>query len=434
MKLKDLSQYHKNTTIKIRVRIHKIRILKHVSFIILRDDKYTLQAIADEFSIINKLNPETIVEVIGHVIEPPKPIQSVYFSHLELQIGSVTVISNSDVIPIQLNNCDAGRDVRLDNRVIDLRNNFNKSIFKIRSQLLSEFRNYLLAVDFIEINTPKIVKSGSESGSELFTVNYYDKLGYLSQSPQFYKQMVINSDFSRVFEIGPVFRAEKSVSGRHLAEFTGLDIEMTFEDNYIEVIIFIYHLLQHMLLQTELKCSDELECLKTQYSFGILEIPDKPVLISFTDGVELLQNNGFRQDKYDDLNHANELELGIIVKKLYSSDLFILHGYPSSQRPFYTMPSNEDENYSYSFDIIFRGQEISSGAHRINNYSQLCESAVSRNLNMESMKPYLDSFKYGSPLHAGCGIGLDRLVSLITGVDNARMCTLFPRYHGRLTP
>lgn len=300
-------------------------------------------------------------------------------------------------------------------------------------------REFLLKNEFVEIHTPKLTSASSEGGADVFTTNYFGKQAFLAQSPQLYKQIMINSDFPRVFEIGPVFRAEKSNSKRHLTEFTGFDIEMVIEKDYTEV-----HNMLFMLLYTTFgKLYAKHEDLIRMATGKCDKIAMKKIVVPYQEAIVLLNENLSEGEKPlqfgDDLSSAQEKQLGEIIKERSGSDFFILNKFPMNLRPFYTMPippENDGEmQYSKSYDIILRGQEILSGAQRNNNYEDLKNMARTKGLSEESMNSisfYLESFKNGSFPHGGGGFGLERLLANFLGLDEIRMTSLFPRDPKRL--
>ncbi len=288
---------------------------------------------------------------------------------------------------------------------------------------------------FTEIHSPKLLGTSSESGASVFPVNYFEKTAYLAQSPQLYKQMMINADHQGVFEIGPVFRAENAQTNSHLCEFTGLDLEMALTPPYVyrEIINELWGCLIYMFNYVETNNKKELEYFNTCHKYDKLIVPNDPVIISFLDGVKLLTDAGYVQANDQDISTENERLLGGIMKEKYGSDLFVLEKYPSCVRPFYTMADDADKKYSKSYDFIMRGREICSGAQRVHNYNELLNK-IKEVSAIEPFEDYLDSFKYGSKPHGGGGFGLERIVMLYFDLKNVRYTSLFPRDPHRLTP
>lgn len=325
--------------------------------------------------------------------------------------------------------------LRLDNRVLDLRTMANQAIFRLQSKVCQFFREYLYSKDFQEIHTPKLIPTASEGGSNVFEVKYFDGKAYLAQSPQLYKQMAVVSGMPRVFEIGPVFRAEKSFTHRHLTEFTGLDAEMAFDTNYHEAMLLFQDLLCTVFTRLQKECQPEIEAVAAQFGAHVKDLVIKPCVVNYKDAVKLLNENGHPEmGMYDDLNSEQEKCLGKLVREKYGTDFFILDKFPAAVRPFYTMPDPEDPLYSNSYDMFLRGEEIVSGAQRIHNSELLLKRAAELKVDMTPIMAYVDSFKYGAPPHAGLGCGLDRITFLFLGLHNVRRGSLFPRDPTRVTP
>ena len=325
-------------------------------------------------------------------------------------------------------------NTRLDNRVFDLRVPTTQAIFKLQSGVAHLFREYLDSKDFIEIHSPKLIGGASEGGSNVFKFKYFNQDACLAQSPQLYKQMCIISDFKRVYEIGPVFRAENSFTSRHLCEFTGLDIEMEIKEHFFEVLDVLGELFYFIFKGLNERYAKELEIVNNQYPFEPLVLAPEVLKLPWTEGIKLLTENGFKQDINEDLDTENEKALGKLVKDKYKTDFYILYGYPKSARPFYTMPDPKDDNFTNSFDAFIRGEEVLSGAQRIHDYDLLLQKVKEKEINPETLSDYLNAFKLGAPAHGGAGIGLERVVKLFVGLGNIKKCVLFPRDPKRLKP
>ena len=324
--------------------------------------------------------------------------------------------------------------LRLDNRVLDLRTMANQAIFRIQSRICQYFRDFLLANDFQEIHTPKLIPTASEGGSNVFEVKYFETSAYLAQSPQLYKQMAVVSGMPRVFEIGPVFRAEKSFTHRHLTEFTGLDAEMAFDTNYHEALNLFQDRLITIFTRLQKECQPEINAVASQFGDNVKDLIIKPCIISFPEAVKMLNEAGYKMSDFDDLDTEHEKALGKLVRDKFQTDFFILDKFPSAVRPFYTMPDPENPLYSNSFDMFLRGEEIVSGAQRIHDSALLLKRASELGVDMSPIMSYVDSFKYGAPPHAGLGCGLDRITFLFLGLHNVRRGSLFPRDPMRLNP
>lgn len=452
--MENFKEDNVNKQITVRARIHKSRRQnKKLCFVILRDNCQTVQCIlfkseeitAEILDKVSSLGLESIIELEGVIKKTNSPVNYTTIKDYELDVKKVSIVSESDLIPMQLDDLTrkidendeeqikVSQNTRLNNRIIDLRTTTNQSIFRIQSKVCELFRNYLLQNNFTEIHSPKLLSTASESGASVFEVKYFDKKSYLAQSPQFYKQMAINSDFERVFEIGSVFRAENSNTHRHLTEFIGLDLEMRIKDDYSEVLETLYKLMVFIFRGIEKECSNELNLIKEQYDIFDLKYSDEMIRISYRDAVKLLNDNGVEMGETDDLSTTNEKFLGKLVKEKYDTDLFILDKFPLDIRPFYTMPS-DDGIFTKSYDIILRGQEILSGAQRIHDINLLEERIKAKGVEIDSVQDYVNSFKYGSYPHGGGGFGLERFLLSYLGLDNIRKTSLFPRDPSRLAP
>jgi len=325
--------------------------------------------------------------------------------------------------------------VRLNNRVIDLRTQTNHAIFRIQSGVCALFREFLGSHGFMEIHTPKMIGAASEGGANVFKIQYFDTNAYLAQSPQLYKQMMICSDFERVFEIGPVFRAENANTNRHLTEFTGLDMEMAFNEHYHEVLDVMDGMFLHIFDGIQQRFAKELDIINIQYPFTPIKYNRPTLRLKFSEGVQMLQAAGSTTAQpLEDLSTPDEKLLGKLVKEKYGVDFYVLDKFPANARPFYTMPDPEDPRYTNSYDLFVRGEEIVSGSQRVHDAAVLEEKAKAKGVTISMIQPYIDAFKFGAPPHGGCGVGLERLVMLYLGLGNIRRSSLFPRDPSRLAP
>ncbi|WVQ81050.1 aspartate-tRNA(Asn) ligase [Cryptococcus sp. DSM 104549] len=329
---------------------------------------------------------------------------------------------------------------RLDNRVMDLRTPTNQAIFRIQSAVGSLFRQYLDSQNFIEIHSPKLQGAATESGSSVFKVSYFNGTAFLAQSPQLAKQMAIAGDFERVYEIGPVFRAEDSNTHRHLTEFMGLDLEMAIEEHYHEVLDTLDNMLLTIFRGLKEKFSHEISVINKQFPCEEFLFLEKTLRLPFKEGMQMLREAGATDSEgkpigdMDDMSTENEKFLGRLVREKYKTDYFILDKFPLAIRPFYTMPDPSDPTLSNSYDFFMRGEEILSGAQRIHDPAFLAERMRAVGIDPATMSGYLDAFKLGAPPHGGGGIGLERVVMLFLKLGNIRRASLFPRDPKRLTP
>ncbi|VDM54449.1 unnamed protein product [Angiostrongylus costaricensis] len=438
----------------VRGRVHAIRSKGKTCFLILRQQIYTVQVmffVGDKISkqmvkFVSNIPKESIVDIEGRIEKVEEQIESCTQKNAELHAMQVFIVSLSEQrLPLQIE--DASRrhdsadglaavnlDTRLDNRVLDLRTATSQGIFSIQAGVCKLFRDTLNQRGFVEIHTPKIISAASEGGANVFTVSYFKSSAYLAQSPQLYKQMVIAGDFEKVFTIGGVFRAEDSNTHRHMTEFVGLDLEMAFNFHYHEVLQTIGSVLISVFKGLQSQYADEIEAVGRQYPAEPFEFCEPALVLTYPEALAMLREDGVEIGDEDDLSTPVEKHLGRIVKKKFKTDFFILDKFPLAVRPFYTMPDPHDSRYSNSYDMFMRGEEILSGAQRIHDAEFLIERAKHHNIELDKIRAYIDSFRYGCPPHAGGGIGLERVTMLFLGLQNVRLASMFPRDPKRITP
>lgn len=452
-KLEDL-ETKIDSKVRLRGRLHAVRGKGKSAFVVLRDGTSTVQCIFfvdKESKVVSKgmvkfvtsVSKESIVDVEGIAVKTGQPVEGCTVKTIEVQGTGFFCVSRADPLPFDIadacrrddqEGAHVNQDTRLDNRYIDLRTPANNAIFRIQSAVGQLFRENLLGKDFIEIHSPKLMAGSSEGGSSVFSLQYMGRPCCLAQSPQLCKQMAICADFGKVFEIGPVFRAEKSFTHRHLCEFVGLDFEMAIKEHYFEILDVIDDLFVYMFDGLKQK-TKELEAINNQYPFEPLEYLRPSLRLTFEEGVKMLHEAGFTDvDPLDDLSTETERALGKLVKDKYKTDFYILHKYPLNARPFYTMPAPDNPDYTNSYDVFIRGEEIISGAQRIHDPVLLTERAKACGLDVTTIESYIKSFSYGAPPHGGCGVGLERVAMLYLGLNNIRKASMFPRDPTRLTP
>ena len=449
-----------NREVLIRGRIHNVRGKGKSAFIVLRQQTATVQVtmFVDDVHVskgmvkwASALAKESVVDIKGLVVKPEVPVESCTQNEIEVVCREIFCVSRSDPeLPFLME--DASRpdsafdaedcqfvrvlqDTRLNNRVLDLRTPTNNAIFKVQSGVGTLFREALLRRNFVEIHTPKLIAGASEGGAAVFKLDYM-QLGpaCLAQSPQLYKQMAIMGDLEGVFEVGPVFRAEDSNTHRHLCEFTGLDMEMNIKEHYDEVLDVLDELFVSMFDGLNERFAREIEVVNKQHPFEPLKYCRPTLRLTFEEGIKMLQEAGADVDPLEDIGTETERLLGKLVKEKYDTDFYMLTRYPLNARPFYTMPAADDPNYTNSFDIFIRGQEIISGAQRIHDPKLLAERAAACGIEIPTIQPYIDSFKYGAMPHGGCGVGLERVAMLFLDLNNIRKTSMFPRDPKRLAP
>ena len=350
----------------------------------------------------------------------------------ELQLKEVEILSKpAEASPIVINNklVDTSIENLLNFRPITLRNEKQRAIFKIQEGITCGMREFLMRENFTEIHTPKIVYAGAEGGANIFKLDYFGKEAYLAQSPQFYKQMMVGV-FERVFEIAPVFRAEKHDTARHLNEYTGVDLEMGYIESFEEIIETETKMLQNVMCCLKEHYAAELELL--QVELPVIEtIPQ----IKFREAKEFIAKEYHREIKdYEDFEPEEEKLLCELMKQKTGSEFVFVTHYPSKKRPFYAMESRKNPEETESFDLLFRGLEITTGGQRIHSYEEQVKKMEKRGMNVELFESYLMMHKYGMPPHGGLGLGLERFTSKLLGQENVRLSTLFPRDIHRLVP
>ncbi len=314
-------------------------------------------------------------------------------------------------------------------RPVGLRYPSRQATFRLYSDLLFGFRDYLTQRDFVEIHTPKIVGAATEGGANVFQVDYFGRPAFLAQSPQLYKQIMVGV-LERVFEVGPAFRAEEHYTVRHLNEYNSLDVEMGFIEGYEEVLDLLTELLEHMVRTALDRHPRDAETVGMKAPrFG--DVPR----IKFRDAQRMiLERYGEDRTNEQDLSPQDERWIGDWASEEFDSDFAYVTHYPTLKRAFYTLPDPDDPEYSLSFDLIFKGQELVSGSQRVNRYDQLLEIMEVRGMNPDSFSGYLQAFKFGMPPEGGFAIGSERLLMRLVGAENLRETTLFPRDVHRLTP
>ncbi|KAM6506439.1 aspartate--tRNA ligase dps1 [Fusarium solani] len=385
--------------VTFRARIETQRPLpKTLDFLLLRDQTHS----------VRKISPESLVQVCGVLKQPPEPIRSATQSHIEVDICSVHLVNSAQNLPFNNYKPPETQRNRVNTRILDLRHPANHALFRVRSIVSRAFRNTLEDNSFVEIHTPKLQPAATESGAAVFPINYFGRRAFLAQSPQLAKQMSISADFGRVFEVGPVFRAKKSNTHRHLTEYTGLDLEMAIDTDYHEVIQLIDIFLKEVF--KTIYSSRELKVIRKRWPSGEFKWLEETPIIPFSQGIQMLRDNG-RDVEEEDLSTPNEMRLGQLVREKYNTDYYVLGRFPASARPFYTAKDPEDPKYTRSFDIFIRGQEICSGGQRIHNIEELRANIASAGMTEDGIEDYLTAFELGAPPHAGAGLGLKRIVA-----------------------
>ena len=425
-----LSGNYVGKTVKMNGAVHNIRDMGEFAFIILRKAEGLVQCVYEEGKTefdLKDLKEESAVEVTGVIALEERAPQG-----FELRLTGIRVLSEpAETMPIAINKwkMNTSLETRLSLRPVSLRNVRERAKFKIQEGIVRGFREFLSSQGFTEVHTPKIVSRGAEGGANVFKLNYFNKKAELGQSPQFYKQMMVGV-FDRVFEVAPVFRAEKHNTTRHLNEYIGLDFEMGYIDSFEDVMAMETGFLKYTMELLKSEYKKELDMLGIDLP-SISQIPQ----VRFDEAKQLVSEKYNRKIRNPfDLEPEEEVLIGRYFKEEYDSDFVFVTHYPSKKRPFYAMDDPADARFTLSFDLLYKGLEITTGGQRIHDYQMILEKMEKRGMDPEDIKDYLMIFKYGMPPHGGLGIGLERLTMRLLDEQNVRETSLFPRDVTRLEP
>jgi len=404
--------------------VYEIRELSKMAFILLRDFSGMVQCIVKDEKLLKKISEitlESVVEIKGKV-KPADIKAELARKDVEVEVSSLEIISKAEKLPIHVNEKTTTTEFqhRLDYRFLDFHKPKIQAIFKIQNVIENSFREFFYRKKFIEMQPPCIISAASEGGTELFSVQYFEKKAFLAQSPQLYKQMLACS-MEKIFMITPVWRAEKHNTTRHINEIRQMDIECAFM-NQMEVMKELEEVVKFIVKKILEECKEELNLLNVKN----LKIP-KAVYLSYE---EAIKKAGGKIG--EDFTPEQEKKLC----NLYPDNIVFTYSWPSSLKPFYIMPKDENKNAKYTegFDALYGGMEISSGGQRIHLPELLIERLKAKGLNPKNFESYVNSFRYGAPPHAGWSIGLERLTQIICGLENVKEATMFPRDRERLTP
>ncbi len=424
---------HVGERVRVMGWLHSLRQLGGINFLVIRDGWSIVQAVAETEAELAPLREreagvESVVAVEGRVVSEPQAPGGIELHDLHIEVITLVI----EVPPVSLNKRKITANITtvLDHAVVTNRHPTRRAILRLGAGAMAGFRSTLVARGFTEIQTPKIVASATESGATVFKLDYFGRPAYLAQSPQFYKQIMVGV-FERVFEVGPVFRAEPHDTARHLNEYVSLDVEFGFIENHFTVMALLRDVIAGILTTFSEYYTPELELLQVQMPAIAQEVPH----IHFRDAQELIfQRYGTDVRGEPDLSPQDERWLGEWAQQEFGSDFLFVTGYPMRKRPFYTHPDPERPEYSNSFDLLFRGTELVTGGQRLHRYGDYLAALAKANLPLEPFESYLEAFKYGMPPHGGFAIGLERLLMQLTGTPNIKLATTFPRDLTRLTP
>ena len=427
---------HIGKQVKITGFVQTIRDQKNIKFFLIRDISGVIQVVItkdkeEAFKSSSGLSLESVVEIIGLAKEEKQAPGG-----FEIAVESIVTLSLSDPeLPIPViekgQQEETDQSIRLDWRWIDLRKEKNTLVFKVWTIMEQAFREYWVKNNYIEIHSPKLIATASESGSEVFEVKYFERKAYLAQSPQFYKQMAMASGFEKVFEVGPVFRAEPSFTSRHATEFTGYDTEISYVKSHYDV-----------MEEEEKAIQYALEKVKEKYGGEILKVLGREVVvpkipfpkISMKETKEILAKMGIKSEKEGDISPEEERKICKYVKEKENHEFVFITEYPASVRPFYHMRDEKDSKITKSFDLLWNGLEKTTGAQREHRYDVLVAQAKEKKMEIEHIQFYLNFFKYGCPPHGGYGMGPNRMIMQLLGINNVRDAMFVYRGVNRLQP
>ena len=422
---------HVGERVRVQGWLHALRRLGEVNFLLVRDRSGLAQAVAstDDLKPLEGLQLESVIEVEGEVVVAPTAPggHELYHNHVRVITPSTAPLPFS----LHKNRIRASQPTFLDHAVIGHRHLKKRAILRLAAGVMRGFRETLHARDFVEIQTPKLVASATESGANVFAVDYFGQPAYLAQSPQFYKQIMVGV-FERVYEVGPVFRAEKHFTRRHINEYVSLDVEFGFIENHFTVMAMLTEVIRGILEHLQAEHTNDLALLEVSLPLLGESIPH----LHITDAQRLLSERYGMADALGEPDLAPEHErlLGEWARQEHGSDYLFVTGYPMVKRPFYTHPDPDRPGYSNSFDLLFRGTELVTGGQRLHRYEDYLAAAEAYGYDPKPFETYFEAFRHGMPPHGGFAIGLERFIMQLLALDNIRLATLFPRDVNRLVP
>lgn len=428
--LEDLLKAEEGTTIILEGAVHSIRDMGEIAFVILRKREGLIQTVWEEGKTdmeLSEIREGDYIHVTGQIKDEERAPHG-----KEVRLSTIRHLSHVSCplpLPIDKWKLNTSLEAKLDRRSLSLRNIRERARFRIQEGIVRGFRDFLYEQGFTEIHTPKIGAKSAEGGANMFRLSYFHRPAVLQQSPQLYKQMMVGV-FDRVFETGPVFRAEKHNTRRHLNEYTSLDFEMGYIHSFLDICAMETGFLQYTMNLLEKEYNKELKLLN-------ITLPDveKIPYVRFDEAKRLVSEKYNRKIRNPfDLEPEEEELIGKYFKEEYDADFVFVTHYPSKKRPFYAMDDPEDTRYTLSFDLLYHGLEITTGGQRIHDLSMLEEKIQEKGMTEEGLEQYLDAFRFGMPPHGGLGIGLERLTMQLLGEDNVREACLFPRDMSRLEP
>jgi nondiscriminating aspartyl-tRNA synthetase len=423
---------HMGETVTLRGFVFKLRVLSEFGFILLKHGDDLIQVVFTGDLGATGMKENGAISITGTVTETKIKDTFVHPKHCEIQLTDYTILSTpSEPMPFDVTKkkLDVHNDVKFDFRYLSMRHPREAAIFKLQSALVQGIRAFLLEHRFTEIRSPKIVKEGAEGGANIFSFDYFGKQAFLTQSPQFYKEFCTGV-FDRVFEIAPVFRAEKHHTNRHINEYTSIDVELSHIESFYDVLNLEASMLKYMFAYVAETMAHELQLLGAE-----LPVIDTIPVLRFYEVKQIVEEvYGIKPKDSFDLAPIEEQKISQYIKEKYDSDFVFITHYPSAKRPFYAKDDSDDASLTVSFDLLFRGIEITSGGQRIHDYDELIAKMKTKEMNPEEFEFFSTAHKYGLPPHGGFGMGLERLTQKMLGLDNIKSATMFPRDATRLSP
>lgn len=419
--------------VAIKGWVHVRRDHGKLIFLDVRDRSGVLQVVINPqvsqgaYDVATELRSEYVVEIIGKVNARPERLinPKLITGTVELEATEVKILAKAAPLPFDMGGEELNLELPtlLDHRALTLRHPRVQAIFKVQAIIIDAFREFLKSQGFMEFQAPAIVPATAEGGAEVFQVDYFDQKAYLTQSPQLYKQIVMTA-FERVFSVNKIFRAEPSVTTRHLTEVVSLDAEMAFIDSWLDVRDMAEGVVRFILQRVGKECTRELELLKSELPVMI----DKTPSLSLREAQQkIFEKNGRDVRGEKDLNPEDEREICAIVKEETGSDFVFIYGYPTKKKPFYVYPNPEDPEYNEGMDLLCRGVEWLSGGRRVNDYEQLLKHVEEWKMDPQKISMFLEAFKYGVPPEGGFAFGAERITMQILGIQNIREVSMFPR-------
>lgn len=432
IQINQLSE-HTDKQVTLSGFVHAIRDQGKIKFIVLRDITGLVQVVVFEPALLESLKHlslESVIEVTGTAKAEPKAATG-----FEVAAETIKILSAAEPeLPIPVFNKggeEPDQQVRLDWRFLDLRRPEKQLIYKVWTELERSLAEYCVEHGYLQIHSPKLMSSPSESGAELFEVQYFDRKAYLAQSPQFYKQMAMSAGFEKVFEFGPVFRAEPSFTTRHATEFQGFDLEKSYIKSHQDIIAEEEQMLASALQRIKDKYGDEI---KASFDREVI-VPTVPFpQITLNEAKKILSEKGITSDKDGDLSPEEERGISEYVKEKFNHEFVFITEYPHQTRAFYHMRLEEGSELTRGFDLLWNGVEITTGAQREHRYDVLVKQAKERGMELDSLQFYLDFFKYGCPPHGGFGAGPERMIMKLLNLESIRDVSFLYRGVKRLTP